>query len=267
MVPMNRDASKQAFEFYAQTYDSVVPDWPGEIDFYRELAAETHARGQKLLEIACGTGRVAIRLAREGVQMVGMDLSEPMLEVARGKSAGMQNMRWVHGDMRSFDLGETFGLVIIPGHSFQHLNSAADQAACLESIRRHLSPGGRLVLHLDHQSMEWLGDLMRCKNGIFEPAGEFIHPLTGQRIRTLQAWTYEPETQSAVSEKVWEEIGPDGQVIDRLEKEPIRLHCVFRFEVEHLLARVGFTVEALYGDFFRSPLQDSSSEMVWLVSV
>lgn len=57
---MSKYATQQAREFYAQTYDVAVPDWSGEIDFYRELAAEAHANGHAVLEVACGTDRVAI---------------------------------------------------------------------------------------------------------------------------------------------------------------------------------------------------------------
>ena len=60
---MSKFASKRARAFYAETYEAAVADWPGEIAFYRELAAEADARGQAGLEVACGTGRVAIRLA------------------------------------------------------------------------------------------------------------------------------------------------------------------------------------------------------------
>ena len=261
---MSQSDSKQGWEFYAQTYDAVVPDWPGEIDFYRELAAEAHANGQAMLEVACGTGRVAIRLAREGFEVAGLDLSPAMLDVAREKSAGMSNIRWVQGDMRSFDLGETFGLAIIPGHSFQNILTAADQFACLASIRRHLVPGGLLVVHLDHPEMDWLGGLTGDQGGVFETKGQFTHPRTGRQFYTLQAWSYEPATQTAISHKVWEELGPDGQVVDRLDRGPVRLHVVHRFEMEHLLARAGFAVTALYGDFFRQAFRDKSSEMLWI---
>jgi len=252
-------------KFYAQTYDASVPDWPGEIDFYRELAAEAKSNGGAVLEVACGTGRVAMRLVQDGVCVVGLDLSPEMLDVAREKSVGFQNVRWVLGDMRSFELGETFELVIIPGHAFQNILTPEDQIACLECIKRHLNPGGTLVVHLDHQNISWLGDLRRGKGGVFETAEQFLHPKTGRQIRTLRAWSYEPSTQTAIAQTVWEEIGADGQVVDRRETGPIRLHCVFRFEMEHLLARVGFAVEAVYGDFFRQELRDESSEMIWVV--
>lgn len=261
---MSKFATERAREFYAQTYDASVSDWPGEIDFYRALAAETHANGQAVLEVACGTGRVAIPLARDGVQVVGLDLSPAMLDVAREKSVGMRNPRWVQGDMRSFDLGETFGLVIIPGHSFQNILTGDDQFACLESIGRHLGPGGALVVHVDHLDVRWLGELLGDRGGVFEAAESFSHPRTGRQIRTSRAWSYEPATQTAVSRTVWEEIDADGEVADRWESGPLRFHCVFRFEMEHLLARAGFAVRAVYGDFFRGELRDGSSEMIWV---
>jgi SAM-dependent methyltransferase len=251
-------------ERVAQLYDASVPDWPGEIDFYRELAAQAHSKGQSVLEVACGTGRVTLPLARDGVNVVGIDISAAMLDVARDKSAGMPNARWVAGDMRSFELGETFGLAILPGHPFQSLLTPADQVACLECIKHHLVPGGVLVVHLDHQDVSWLGDLCGDKDGVFEAAEEPTHPETGRLIRTSRAWSYEPSTQTASVVTAWEEIGLAGEVVDRWERGPIRLHCVFRFEMEHLLARVGFEIEAVYGDFFRGELRDESSEMVWV---
>jgi hypothetical protein len=166
--------------------------------------------------------------------------------------------------MRSFHLGETFGLAIIPGHSFQHMLTPRDQLTCLDCTRRHLVPGGVLVVHLDHQEVRWLGDLCGDRRGVFEAAQELVHPETRSRIRTSQAWTYAPSTQTATLVTVWEELDARGQVVDRWEREPLPLHCVFRFEMEHLLARACFAVDALYGDFLGGALTDESTEMVWV---
>ena len=264
---MNMDhvEAESSGEFYARTYDASVPDWPGELDFYRALTAPLKINLQPLLEVACGTGRVAIRRAQEGVRVLGLDLSAHMLQVASQKSAGMHNLKWVQADMCDFELGEQFGLVLIPGHSFQNLNTPQDQVACLECIRRHLDPGGRLVVHLDHQDFAWLGGLVSGKGGQFEADERFIHPQTGRPVQASRAWWYQPATQTATCQTVWEELGEDGRVLRRLEKAPVRMHCVFRFEMEHLFARSGYTVEAVYGDFFRHPLEDKSPQIVWLV--
>jgi SAM-dependent methyltransferase len=261
---MSQTREGRVKEFYAQTYDAWVLDWPGELAFYRELASAAMRDGRAVLEIACGTGRIAARLVQEGITVVGLDRSPEMLGVAWEKTRGLGNVRWVHADMRSFELGGAFGLAIIPGHSFQHLNTPHGQVACLECIKRHLRPDGLLVVHLDHQDFAWLGGLIGEKGGQYEPAGEFRHPVTGRQVRAFRAWSYEPASQTAISRALWEEVGADGQVVDRWESAAVPLHCVFRFEMEHLLARAGFAVDALYGDFFRGPLLDTSSEMVWL---
>lgn len=264
---MSSSSDQRIAEFYAQTYDESVPDWPGEIEFYRRLASDARRKGEGVLEIACGTGRVAIRLAQDGTQIVGIDLSPKMLEVAGEKSKGVATIRWVQANMCAFDLGATFGLALIPGHAFQNLNTPQEQVACLQCIYRHLKPGGHLVVHLDHQNVEnvgWLGSLVGEKGGVFEPVEQFQHSRTGHQIHTFRAWAYEPATQTAICTTAWEAVASDGQVVDRWQTEPTRLHCVFRFEMEHLLARVGFSVEALYGDFFQNPLDDKSSNMIWI---
>lgn len=245
----------------AELYDISVPNWEGEIDFYRELARQGQTRGQAILEIACGTGRVAIRLAQQGAQVVGTDLSEEMLEIARGKS---EEVRWLQGDMRALDLGETFGLIIVPGHSFQFMLTPEDQVKALESFKGHLTPDGVLVIHLDHQSIDWLGDLLGELGGKFEQTKDIKHPRTGHTIRRAHAWTYQPSTQTATVVSKWEEINEDGTILQTWTRTPMQLHCVFRFEMEHLLLRTGFELQTLYGDFFKNELTDKSTEMIWI---
>jgi ubiquinone/menaquinone biosynthesis C-methylase UbiE len=247
----------------AALYDFSVQDWPGEIAFYQRLAGRAARNGEAVLEVACGTGRIAVRLAQEGIRVVGLDHSIAMLDIARTKSAHLPTVRWVEADMRSFRLDERFGLTIIPGHSFQNLLTADDQVACLASIRQHLLPGGVLVVHLDHQDVDWLGALSGKLAGVFEPAGEFVDTQSGNIVRVSRAWWYERATQTAVSRARYKEIAANGEVVESWESGPDRYHCLFRFEMEHLLARAGFLVEACYGDFYEGELTGASSEMVW----
>ena len=247
-------------------YDETVNDWPGEIDFYQELAGEATAKGQTVLEIACGTGRVAARLAAKGAQVTGMDLTPDMLEIARKKSLGMPNVRWVEGNMRSFDLGERFGLALIPGHSFLFMLTPGDQVSCLECIHNHLLPGGVLVVHLDHTELDWLGEIGGPKSKVFETWKRTLrHPKTGNPVRISSAWSYERVTQTAIYYQIMEELGSNGDILNRWEFEPKVMHCVFRFEMEHLLARVGFEILAVYGDFLKHELNNDSSEMIYVV--
>jgi len=263
---MNDAERERVALFYAETYDDSVQDWPGEIAFYSEMAAQVRVSAASILELGCGTGRVLMRLVADAGAAVGLDLSPRMLEVARRKSAGLNNVRWVEGDMRAFELGEEFALVLIPGHAFQHLNTGNDQLGCLQCVRRHLLPHGKLLVHVDHQDIPWLAGITGREAGQFEARDRFTRSQTGREIQAYRAWSYEPSSQTAISEARWEELDADGRVVDAWQTAPVRLHCVFRFEMEHLLARAGFDVEALYGDFHKGHLADDSSGMIWVAS-
>jgi hypothetical protein len=83
-------------------------------------------------------------------------------------------------------------------------------------------------------------------------------------VRSSHAWTYEPATQTARVTTRWEELGAHGQVLQTWERQPLALHCVFRFEMEHLLKRAGYQKLGVYGDFTWGELTSHSPEMVWV---
>src|SRR5688500_14923572 len=96
--------TKMTGDFYgdiavAARYDEEFTGLPGDVEFYSALALEAHGAGGQVLELGCGTGRVSIPIAREGISVVGLDRSAAMLDVARKKSRGLDNVRWVEGDM------------------------------------------------------------------------------------------------------------------------------------------------------------------------
>ena len=246
------------------TYDARVLGVPGDIDFFLELARDAHAAGHPVLELACGTGRVAIPIAQEGVRGVALDASPAMLACAREKSVALENVRWVEGDMRGFELPERFGLVIIPFRSFQHLFTVEDQMSCLSSIRRHLVPGGRLCINIFNPNIiaiaEWLSSR---RGGLQRRREDYAHPETGLPVKAWEAPTYHPSRQEVDTTFLDEALDEGGVVVSRVYRG-LKLRYLFRYEMEHLLARAGFEIEALYGDCFGSPFQDTSPEMVWV---
>ena len=252
-------------EQVASRYDAAVPVEADEIDFYLKLARDAQADGHPTLEVACGTGRVAVPLARHGIHLVGLDLSPAMLAVASERSVGVDTVRWVEGDMRSFDLGESFGLVTIPAGSFHLLLTTDDQLSCLRCIWRHLVPGGRLALELDNPDVVAMGDWLSSKRGVLQrrPERDYRHPENGRVIRSWVTRDFRPSVQEEVSTGVREEVDDDGEVVSRAYST-MRMRYVFRYEMEHLFARSGFEVEALYGSYSLAGFDDSSSEMVWV---
>jgi SAM-dependent methyltransferase len=233
---------------------AVVRD---DIPFYVGLAREAAAAGQAVLELGCGTGRVTLPIAEAGVEIVGLDNSPAMLDVARAKARDARNPQWVQAGMADFQLGQRFGLVIIPFRSFLLLLTVEEQKACLARVRDHLVDGGRLALNVFNPSIlaiaDWLGERSERWLRRSDAPGK-------------ERWThreYRPASQELNETRADVELSDAGAVIQRVERN-LRLRWVYRYEMEHLLALAGFDVEALSGWFDGAPFTDESNEMVWI---
>ncbi len=264
MTPTARDAGEA---LYARLYDAMPVGWPGEVEAYRAWAREAAGTGPaRVLEVACGTGRVSIPLSDDGCEVTGIDASSAMIEVARTKRAG-GSPRWVLADMRSFDLGRRFDLVLIPAHSFQFMTTAGDQVATLRAVRRHLDAGSRLVVHLDRPEAGWLASLPLepAQPESREVGGARVDPATGQEWRLRSAWSWEPSIEVATVHLDWVRVDGAGRALESIARAAMPLKVIGRVEMEHALSRAGFAVEALYGDFFGGPLSnDAGGHSVWV---
>ena len=250
-------------EEIAARYDAAVPVSQAEVDFYLELARAAESRGERTLELTCGTGRVAIPLAREGVRIVGLDTSPAMLAEARKRGAGLP-IEWLAGDMRAFDLGEQFALIYIPAGSFQLLITVEDQLAALGCIRRHLAPGGRFAFEVENPQAPMIADWLTTRRGTLarRPDRDYTHPITGRHIRTWGTLEYHPSEQVYISHGIFDELGDDGVVLRRVYGQPMTLRYHHRYELEHMLARAGLAIEALYGDVRKSTYRATSPDFI-----
>ena len=240
------------YDRFAEFYDHITPYRLREdVGFYVDLAMS--ARGP-VLEMACGTGRVLIPSARAGATMVGVDLSEGMLAACRAKLAEesvavQRRVGLQQGDMRSFDLGRTFELITIPFRGFQHLLTADDQRTALQRLRAHLADGGRLVVDVFNPSLPFLGDERWLVNPLVEP--EFSMPDGRRIVRSFRITTRDYANQVQGMAMAYDITWPDGRTEHR--EDAFSLRYLFRYEAEHLLEREGFHVEAVYGDYDKSP--------------
>jgi SAM-dependent methyltransferase len=94
-----------------------------------------------VLDAGCGTGRVAIELARRGLDVTGVDVDRSMLDVARSKAP---ELPWVVGDLAEVDLGRTFDVVVLAGNVMIFL-APGTEARVVANMARHIEPGGALV--------------------------------------------------------------------------------------------------------------------------
>ncbi|AFL52270.1 class I SAM-dependent methyltransferase [Sinorhizobium fredii] len=230
-----------------------------DIEFYLEYARRF---GGPILELGTGTGRVLVPLADAGHEVVGMDLSRPMLDRAAAKLRERPELshrvRLVEGDMTSFDLEQRFALALVPARSFQHVATPEGQRRALACIRRHLLPGGHLILGRIDPNFELLfGDDGKA------PPREAQHPRSGHLIRRMVVARHTDPFQQTVHEVLrFEEFDAAGNVVDS-EERSWSLRWSMRQETAYLLELSGFEVIDLYSDFSRSS-PDYGREQLWI---
>ena len=204
------------------------------VAFYAALARET---GGPVLVLACGTGRVAIPIAKQGFDVTGLDIVPGMLEMARSKAAGLP-IRWVEGDARAFDLGERFQLIFLTGNAFQAFLTNADQEALLGRVRAHLHDEG--LFAFETRNPRW-----RTREGRDEdPDGLFVDLET-----RLEEETRPPYTDA------------HGREV-RESRTRAALRYTFPQELAALLHHNGFSTVRRYGDWSGEPLTTESPSIV-----
>lgn len=249
---MDASGGYSQYDFVAQFYDHVVPyRTRQDVEFFVELARQ--CRGP-ILEVGCGTGRVLIPIARAGIDIVGLDLSDAMLSICRDKLSGepaavQARVQLVKADMRNFSLGRQFALATIPFRPFQHLTTVGDQLSCLRSIRRHLADGGKLILDLFNPDVRVLGNEDRATEFGDEP--EFVMPDGRRVVRKHRNAAWDLYNQIADCELIYYVTHPDGRK-ERFVHQ-FQMRYLFRFEAEHLLFRCGFDVETVYAGYDKTP--------------
>jgi SAM-dependent methyltransferase len=238
------------------------------IAFYTALAQET---GGPVLEIACGTGRASIPIARHGVAVTGLDIVPGMLEQARRKSAGL-TVRWVECDGRNFDLSERFKLIFLTGNAFQAFLTRDDQEALLHCVKKHLHEDG--LFAFETRNPRWATSprarqtlMSSPEPGLFtlletrdeEEQGPGYTDSNGRIVQISRTQSYDHVAQILhwKTYRRWQEGGREHTKVTR-----IAVRFTFPQELEALLHYNGFTIMRQYGDWNLEPLTGFSPSII-----
>jgi SAM-dependent methyltransferase len=159
--------------------------------YLKGLVAAGRGSLGSVLDLACGTGRLACHLAQSFPEVVGLDASEAMLAQARSRAAGHPTVQFVQGDFRAFRLGKTFDMAVCEANSMNYVTSVEELAAVLRAVALHLEPGGRFVFDTTTAAG------MRQSSGVYvhaeSAAGRFvIHYRYNRRTRRQRALVHVP---------------------------------------------------------------------------
>lgn len=224
------------YEVSAKYYDlfGEKPD----LEYYKQLAVEA---GQAL-EIGVGTGRVALELAKAGVEVWGIDNSPAMLGIARTKIRELpahtqKKIKLIQAEMTSFDLGREFPLIYMPSSTLSHCITTEDQVKTLHCVYNHLVKGGVFAFDLLLPSHTY--------DGALRPAGK---QTMGEK--TVLRWISnrsDPVNQVLHTILLFD-IYENNTLVERV-MESSTVGLITRREIELLLEKTNFEIEHQFGDF------------------
>jgi SAM-dependent methyltransferase len=226
-----------SYDPFAPDYDVWAEAMTEDVGWYVSLAADAD---EPIVELAVGTGRVAVPIAAEtGKRVIGIDASPAMLAIARERSAGLP-IELREGDMRDLVLDEPVQLIICPFRSMLHLPTWADRRRVFERVASSLQPGGRFAWNVFAFSAQLAAALDGKRTE--RPGGNW------ELVRNVPADSRIDITR--------------GKGVERFGT--ISLWWATRREWEGLIDVSGLELEALYGGFHEEPYDDDSLEQVWV---
>lgn len=217
-------------------YDQLFAEVGEELSFW-VIHAEKY--GESILELACGTGRITIALAKAGFNVTGIDYADGMLKEASEKSAKAGvDIKWAKGDMRDFNLDAKYSLIIIPANALCHLLTTDDFEACMSAVKNHLTHDGRFIIAVFVPRHE----LLINKPGERFPFSEYEDPEGRGKIIVTESYEYEPNTQIKRIKTYYSIPGETTEIEGELN-----MRMYFPQELDALLKYNGFVIENKYG--------------------
>ena len=223
-----------------------------DLPFWLSLAKQQDG---PVLELGCGTGRVLLPLAQAGVRMVGLDNDLNMLDYLRNRlpPALSPAPLLFAGEITSFHLGMQFPLIILPCNTWSIL-TGAQRTKALDCIREHLLPGGLFVVSVP--SPDLLMSLPARSDPVIEE--HYLHPQDGSPVQVSSVWRRGQRHFTVTWH--YDHLLRDGSV-QRITAR-VRHDLASAQEYQQELRTAGLTVQAVYGDFERSPYSSDSQELV-----
>ena len=233
-----------------------------DLEFYKSLIPADAT----LLEVGCGTGRVAIAMAERGNSVTGVDLSQEMLDVFQSKlkeSYECANRISLHRmDMRHLNLNRTYDWIIFPFRVFQALTSHVDRLACLSSVSQHMTESSRLILTMFNPNKSILDGW--GKKGILD--FEQLDKATGRRVTRYQDQLWHDAEKQVIAARLRYEVCVNGSSVEKLSDD-LELGYLYPNQCESLFEESELVTVDSYGHYDRRALtEDDRAEQIYILS-
>jgi len=235
-------------------YDAMNTGGGADVQFY--LSQATSKSGE-VLDLACGTGRFTLPIAKAGLSVTGLDMNEFMLNHAKEKAKNQNlSIDFQLGDIRQFHLKKKFDFIFCGFNSSQHLLEEKEFRSFLECVRDHLHHDGIFAFDVFNPSIAMLNR---------DPAKKYLvtqYPDPDGRgiVQVYEHPKYDSVTQKVSIRYLYELNG------ETLFQEDFTLRCYFPLELDVYLRNAGFQILKKFGSFQREPFQSNSMKQIYLTN-
>ena len=211
--------------------------------------------GNTVLELACGTGRLAYNLIREGANYTGLEASSGCADLAKKKLiTDINSVSIISGDMRRFQLNRTFDLIFIGFNSFLHLLSDQDAISCLECVKKHMRKNSRFLIDIFTPNPLFL---YRPEGARF-PVLEYTNSKTDEHVFVEESNVYDRDTE--INELTWY-FSTNKKRDFAVEYFSMRMY--FPSKMNQLLIDSGFHILHQWGDYYRTEMGPMSKLQIY----
>ncbi|MBN2718624.1 MAG: class I SAM-dependent methyltransferase [Deltaproteobacteria bacterium] len=224
---------------------------PGDVAYYQQCCTP----GMTVLELGCGSGRIALALQKQGCQVTGLDNDSDMLaEFTKTMQGAIPSAQSHLADMRSFVLDRQFDRIIIPFNGLLCMLSLADVTRVLQTAAAHLTPEGELIFDVYHVPVDFENDGME---------DEFYIDTAVLNDDGTQVEVYEKTLSNADPQRFDTSYIYVTNAHTALEKQiehTIPQRCLYLHQIEQCLTQAGLILTAMRSDFSFSASRDSISD-------
>jgi len=253
---------KNLYRYTADIYDVIYENTPPmpDLPFYSEYAQRQcgeHDKRGEILELGCGTGRVALTLAKEGYRVTGLDLSQQMLAIFKDKlareSSGRpelaQRVEIIHGNMADFTIGRKFALITAPFRAFQAVTEQKEIEKTLSCVREHLSENGIFIVNVFNPYADPLDEGWRQPEKLVD---EIFDEKTGIRVTRYECRErIDTLNQIIYPYLAYDVTYPDGRT-ERLV-EPLQMKYYYSRQLRTEVEKAGLEITEEYSWYDKTP--------------
>lgn len=241
----------------ARYYDGENAELIEDLELYTEL---TEAVDGAILDVGCGSGRVSLHLASQGLTVVGIDSSPVMLDRGRKRTQGRVDLRdhvtFIEGDALSHPYPQKYEMILLAYNCLMHFKSLEDQRQLLSHLAKYLTDDGVLIIDLPNAGETYTTN----DDGAITLERSFIEPESGNLVMQQSTSRLDRAMQLLTINWIYDEIAPDGTV--RRTLAPLTLRYIYAAELDLLLQLCGLKRVERYGDYDQTPFEDGCDRLI-----